>query len=325
MSGTRIATIICWAVSALVLIGLLVWFILSFVVGGNGILGNINFMGIGIGGTQNLSGPFVSQGTQTADTTGINSMNISWVAGDITVTPHDGNSIEVTEYAQRDLRENERLHMSTNGSTLTIRFRESNNVLRNMPRKNLEVLVPRELSENLTTLTINTTSGNIRADSFEASTLNINSVSANIEISNIVSQTTDISTTSGNLTASSIRAGLLDINSVSGDMTITETIATILDTGTTSGRLNATGEFDRIDTNSVSGDKTIRSTTVPSTISSGTVSGDINVHIPNTGEITVSHSAVSGRFSSEVPARIQNGAAYSFSSVSGDTNIYALG
>jgi len=193
-----------------------------------------------------------------------------------------------------------------------------------MPRKNLEVLVPRALSENLTRLDISTTSGNVRADNFEAATLNINSVSANIEINNIVSQITDITTTSGNTTARGIRTGTLDINSVSGDMTISEAVVTVLDTGTTSGRLNATGEFDRIDTNSVSGDKTIRSSVVPSAIDSGTVSGDISIYIPETGEITVSHSAVSGRFSSEVSVRMQSNAAYSFSSVSGNTSINTL-
>ena len=325
MNGTKIATIICWAISALVLMGLLIWFIISFVIGGNGVFGNINISGFNFGVSENLTGPFVGQGTQTADTSGIDSIDISWVAGGITVIPHDGNTIEVTEYAQRNLRDNERLSMSTDGSTLKIRFRESNNIIGNMPRKNLEVHVPHELSENLTTLAISTTSGYVNANGFEAQTVKISSVSANIDIANIVSQTTDISTTSGDLTASSLRSGLLDLNSVSGNMTISDTIATVLDIGTTSGRLNATGEFNRVNSSSVSGDKTIRSSAVPSEMKISTTSGDANIYIPNTGEITVSHSAVSGKFSSDVPVKMQSGAAYTFSSVSGDTKIHTLG
>ena len=324
MNGTKVATIICWAISALVLTGLIIWFIISFVIGGNGLFGGIiNIPGINFGSTENLSGAFVSQGTQEANTTSIDSINISWVAGEVTLTPHDGNAIEVTEYAQRNLRDNERLQMNTEGSTLTIRFRERVNI-GNMPRKNLEVLVPRELSENLEALTISTTSGNVKVDSFEAQTTKLNSVSANINISNIVSQLIDISTTSGDIGASSVRTGKLDTSTVSGDLTATETIATILDINSTSGRTNATGEFDRIDASSVSGDKTIRSSAVPSQVRISTTSGDTNLYIPNQGEITVNHSAVSGRFSSEVSVRIQNSAAYNFSSVSGDTNIYVM-
>jgi len=330
MNTTKIITIICWAISAIVLIGLIIWFLTGSIIGIGTNFRDINIFGFNFGGIQSLSGPFTSQGTQTADTTGIDSINISWVAGDVILIPHDGSAIEVTESAQRDLRDNERLQMSTSGGTLTIRFRERLTTGRT-PRKNLEVLVPQNLSKNLTKLTISTTSGNVKTEDFNAETVNLSSVSADIQLADFVSNIIDVSTTSGKVTANDVRAGLLDISSVSGDITTPEAIATTLKISTTSGRTNASGSFERVNVSSISGNTTIKSTAIPDTINISSVSGNIDVHIPNNanlpnnGEITVSHSAVSGRFASEVPVRMQNGAPYSFSSVSGDTNIHALG
>jgi len=329
MSTTRIITIVCWVVSIIVLSGLAIWFITGTIFGiggfnmGNGWVSGINIDGIG--GFESLSGPYESQGTQTIDSTGLNTIDINWVAGEITVIPHDGNEIRVTEFAQRQLRDRETLTASTSGGTLTIRFRERGNFSRRMPRKNLEVLVPHELSESLTRLSVSTTSGQVNVNDFEATTLNISSVSASIDVTNITSQTVNINTTSGAITATSIRADKLDASSVSGNFTLTETYASTLDLSTTSGRTNASGEFDRVGASTVSGNINIRSTIAPSRFNSSSVSGDIELHIPIQETITVSHSAVSGRFSSEVPVTMQSGAAYSFSSVSGNTNIYAIG
>ena len=321
MTTTRVITIICWAVSALVLIGLLIWFLTGTVFG---TWGSNWFSGINIGNIENLSGSFSSQSTYKADPSNIHTIDINWVAGEVTVIPHDGDEILVTESAQRDLRENERFRTSTDGGTLTVRFRERGSTPRNMPRKNLEVLVPHSLSEDLTRLNINTTSGSVKTDNFNATTVKISSVSASVNISGFVSQGIDINTTSGAVTASSIRAGRLDISSVSGAANISDSLVTTLDVSTTSGRTNATGEFDRVDVSTVSGSTTIRSTSAPSRLSVSSVSGATDIYIPDTGVITVSHSAVSGRFSSEVPVTMQSGAAYSFSSVSGNTSIHIL-
>jgi len=325
MNTTRVITMICWIVSALVLIGLLIWFLTGSIFGiGGGSMFNW-FRGINIGGFENLTGPFISQGTQTSDASNIHSLDISWVSGEITVIPHDGNDIQVTEYTQRDLKDNERMHINESGGTLTIRFRERSNISVNMPRKNLEVLVPHSLSDDMTKLKISTTSGNINVENFKTATADISSVSASIDTANLTSKSIDISTTSGAISVSSVRADETKISSVSGAISLTDAFVITLDTNTTSGRTNVTGEFDKVDVSTVSGGTTVKSAIIPSRINVSSVSGGTDVYIPNTGEITVSHSAVSGKFSSDIPVKIQSGAAYNFSSVSGSTNIYVLG
>ena len=325
MSGLKIVTVICWIITALVLAGLVIWFLTGSVFGGwFGNWGDNMPFGINIGGIQNLTGPFTTQGNETISTSGLNTIKVNWVAGEITVIPHDGNDVQITEFAQRDLKDNERMRVTINGSALNIEFRDKGNFRGNMPRKNLEVLVPRALSESLTDLTVNSTSGNIKVEDFNTGRATISSVSSSIILNRINSNSIDISTTSGSINATAIRTEKLNTSSVSGATNLSDVYAPDLNCSTTSGGINVSGEFDKIEVSSVSGGTVITSTTVPGKINVSSVSGGINLYIPDTGEITVSHSAVSGRFTSEIPAIIQNNAAYNFSSVSGSTSVHIL-
>jgi len=311
MNAMKIVTMICWIITAVVLTGIALWFFTG------DIFGDWSFI-------ENLTGPFETDGTYSVIADGIDSININWVSGEVTVIPHDGDDIKIIEYAQRKLSDNEKLRYTVSGSTLEIRFRDRGFSGR-MPRKRLEVFVPRELSENMTLLSVNSTSGSIRVEDFETASLNLSSVSGAISISGIVSPRIDLGTTSGAVNAASVRAGRLDAGTVSGAIAITDSLISSVNLSTTSGSSSASGDFDKVDVSTVSGGTTIRSSTVPSRLGVSSVSGGASVYIPNQGAITVSHSAVSGRFSSEVPVTMQSGAAFNFSSVSGSTNIYALG
>jgi len=327
MNATKIFTIVCWVISALVLVGLTIWFLTGSIFGGwiNN-FGSNNILGTGFS-IQSLTGPFDNRYSEAVNTTDLHSIRIDWVAGEVTIIPHNGNDIQITESAQRSLGNNEQMRISTNDGTLNIRFREQGAFgIINMPRKNLEVLVPHGLSEDLRNLSVSTTSGSVYTRDFNATTFNVSSVSATVDVSGIVSNTIDISTTSGTITATSVRAGRLNAGSVSGAVDISEAYVTALDISTTSGRTIAEGEFERVDVSTVSGNTTIRSRVVPAAMDISSVSGAMDIYIPNLGEIAVNHSAVSGRFSSAIPVIMQGrAAAYSFSSVSGNTNIHLWG
>jgi len=326
--STRVITIICWSISALVLIGLLTWFLVGSIFGNWGWFSNsdtnFNLFGINIGGFENLSGPFEVQTVKNEGTTDVHSISIGWVAGEIKVIPHSGTDIQVTESAQRKLNDNERMRVFENNGTINIEFRERGNFRGRMPRKNLEVLVPQELSESLTLLAVNTTSGKINISGFEATKLNVSSTSSAIEVSDIISTNADFNTTSGSIRVINIRADKIDVSSVSGGVVLSSATVANIDLSTTSGAIAVAGEFDRVNTSTVSGAVSITSDKVPSRIDSSSVSGGVTVYLPNDGEITVSHSAVSGRFASDIPVIMQGNAAFNFSSVSGSTNIYVL-
>jgi hypothetical protein len=280
MSTTRVVTIVCWIVSALVLIGLVIWFITGSIFGvalgrwGN----NMNFM-INIGGSiERLTGPFQSRGTQAAAATGIERININWTAGEVMVIPHDGNEIIITEFAQRELEDFERLSISTDGRALTIRYTERTNI-RRMPQKRLEVLVPHALSENMRMLSIDTVSSGVNVTDINASKLDCETVSGSIELSGVFAN--------------------VSIDSVSGRVNLVNSAQNaVVDAETISGRVDVSGYFDRVEANTVSGSVSISSAQIPSSLRVDSISGGITIALPSDATISVNHSSVSGRLSS---------------------------
>ena len=359
----RIVTIVCWIISAIVLVGLAVWFLNGSVFGVWPGGWNSNwFSVINIGGWEVLSGPYKAVGEYSYGVTSVDSLNIDWISGEVTVKPYDGNDIRITEFAQRDLRENERLYVSTLSGTLTVKYIERSNSFK-MPQKKLEVLIPRALSENLKKLTADNVSGAVIIENAGADALSTSTMSGSINISNSTAQTLYVDSTSGSLTVVDVRADSMELNSMSGSIRISESTAKTLDCNTTSGSVNVSGVFDSVkqssmsgrlslenfasvstvkadttsgsldlsgsfnsvNADSMSGSITITSTIIPGALTADTTSGSITVKVPNDGAITVDHSSVSGRFSSDIPVVMQkSGAQFKLSSMSGSTRIIEL-
>jgi len=303
MSTIKIATIICWIITAVVLVGLVIWFLTGSIFGAwNDGMGN---WGIGFNSFENLTGPFDADGTYSVESAGVDSIKIDWVAGEVSIKPHDGNDIRLVEYAQRELRDNEKLRYTTSGSTLEIRYTERS-IRGRIPRKQLEVLVPRELSGNMHSLSIATVSGGVNVNDISASILNCEAVSGDLRLSGTFND--------------------VDINSISGRITLENSAKnTVLNVESVSGRMDLSGDFQRVDVDTVSGSVTVTSTVTPSSLSANSVSGDFAIIIPDEASISVNHSSVSGRLSSDIPVTMESrGAQFEISTVSGSTNIHAL-
>jgi DUF4097 and DUF4098 domain-containing protein YvlB len=301
MKSIRVITLVCWIVTAVVLCGLVVWFLTGTTFGLRTGDGGWS-VGLNSGGWESLSGPFEEVGSHSVDPAGLNSIKVNWVAGEITVKPHDGSAILITEFAQRELRENEKLRVDNSGGTLTIRFRERNFSGR-MPQKRLEVLVPRELSESLHNLSVDTVSGDVNIESINAAMLTSGTTSANINATGAFNAV-DLGSVSGRITLS---------NSVYGSAAGIETV---------SGAVSIAGSFNTAVINSVSGSITAATAMAPSSFKVETVSGSVTITMPDGESVSVSHSSVSGRFSSEVPVTMESrGAQIEISTVSGSATI----
>ena len=365
MKAMRIVTIACWAIAAIALAGLAVWFLTGSVFG----IGSESrsfglfsgFSGLSIGGWERLTGPYKPVGVYTQVDAGIDSLYIDWIAGDVTVKPYDGNEFQITEFAQRELRENEQLIISASNGTLKIQFRENGRVLL-MPEKRLEVLVPRALSESFKSFTTDNTSGGVFIDRINAGVLKADTISGRISITSCRSETLDLSSTSGSVTVASVTTNYMSINNISGSIRVTESVAKTLDCDTTTGSHNISGSFDNarlnsisgrislengigistvtaesgsgsidlsgafsvVNTESISGSIKIKSDVVPDSLKVDTTSGGITVTVPDEGPITVNHSMISGRFSSDIAIIVKDGdARFSFSSISGSIRIIA--
>ena len=363
MRTMKIVTIACWTVTALVIIGLAAWFLTGTLFGIRTNRWNTNWsFGLNVGGWETLTGPFELVGAYSVGVDGLDSLNVDWIAGQVTVKPHDGNEIQIKEYAQRELNDNENLVFSTSGSMLTIRYHEPG-VVGRVPQKRLEVLIPRPLCEAFGRLTVDSVSGGVAVSDINADVFETKSTSGSIEHSNITSRTFNIDSTSGSITLSSVNSGDMRINSLSGSIRVYDSDAKSLVCDSTSGSINISGDFnsskikslsgritldnsasrsalnlestsgsleisgsfENVSTKSLSGSVSIRSTVVPASLNVDTTSGSITIAVPNEGEISVHHSSTSGKLSSDIPIIIQNrDARFELSSLSGSAKILAI-
>lgn len=316
MKNARIITIACWLVTAIVLSGLVIWFI-----SGNlfGISTGVNFS---IGGIDTLTGSFNVVGTYTVPDDNIDSIDVNWVAGAISITPYDGNEIKITEYARRDLKDNEKLIYKVSDGKLEIQYASPSFSI-NMITKKLELLVPEAVADKLNTLDVDATSAELIVRGLEAKSFIVSETSGDSQISDIKSDKAKLHSVSGTFDITGLTTAELTLGTVSGEINLTDVTADSVLSNTTSGEQLLGGTFKDIDAGSVSGEIYITSTINPDRIICGTTSGDIRVTIPGNTDLTVSYSTVSGNFNSEIPVKTGGSAAYRFTSTSGDINLKA--
>ena len=166
----------------------------------------------GTGASASLDLPYHTEYTVPAD--GITELDLSWISGDVTVQPWNGESIRLEEDSEVELSEDYRLVCTVEDGTLDVRFdaKPGRNVTW---RKILTVWLPEALAESL-------------------AQLDVESVSAEVTVLDLTAAELDIETVSGGVYT---RGGFgeLDFSSVSGDMTLETNETFRLDAETTSG------------------------------------------------------------------------------------------
>jgi len=319
MSKTRIVTVVCSIISVLALVGLLLWFLFgtTFGLARDGFSFSFNFGDV-------RSGAFEVQNVHQIPTGDIDAVSINWTSGNIIIEPHDGDQIQITEFATRALRSGEQARVGTGGGTLTVAFQEDRNI-RRMPSKNLEVLVPRALY--LDGLSINSTSGRVSVYDIDIYDLRIDSTSGRMDITGVTAGTVNIDSTAGRVYMASTSADRIDLRSTSGRVEFSRVTAQDMNIDTTSGRQDFNGSFyGNINLRSITGRIAFTSNVVPNDLAAHATSGRLEITVPSGDPISVQQSTTAGRFSSEIPVITQSGADAQFrlSTTSGRISIYAL-
>jgi len=297
------------------LLGLLVWFLIG---------GFFNFgftLGDGFG-----VGTFDVVGSYSVPAENVHSLDVDWTAGRVYIGTHSGSDIQVTEFARRNLRDGEEMSLNVDDGTLTIEFVERRVLRGNMATKQLEILIPRSMSENFEEFRVNTVSGRVEISEIGAGDFAVSTTSGRVELRDITSQTLSASTTSGRIELSAVQAEGITLRTVSGRIETFHTEADRLQTQTTSGRHELSGTFGEVNARSTSGRIEITSQIVPESLTARAASGRIAVTVPGGEAISVQHSTGSGRFSSAIPVITHGGAGAQFdlSTSSGRISIYEL-
>ena len=194
----------------------------------------------------------------------ITALDIDWVAGDVKIMVTDGEEIVVTEHADRGIPEEYALCVETDN---TLRIRYSNDVWGiDMPEKDLTVLLPRTVAENLTAV-------------------DLSGVSADFAVGKLtVRDAFSFDTTSGKLEMQSMNAP--------------QAKATV---SSVSGKVELDGSFREVKAGSTSGEIDLMLRNAPAAVEVSTVSGEVDVELPAGTGFTLDYSTVSGELECDFP------------------------
>ena len=223
----------------------------------------------------------------------IKNIDIDWISGKVKVEEYSGNTIEFYEEESSSLDEDEKMRYLVEDGSLKIKFKKSKKFISSFLNKNKTIIIkiPSSVSGGLNSFVLNT-------------------VSSNVEVNNLVANNVSIEVVSGDI----------DINNVKSELLYVETI---------SGSVNISGAIDFIESEGVSGKITMDLENCPKEIKSETISGSINIYIPENDGFTAKYESVSGKFTSDFnvtmtknKAVYKNGKSnFDFESVSARINI----
>ena len=194
----------------------------------------------------------------------ITALDIDWVAGDVKIMVTDGEEIVVTEHVDRGIPTEYALCVETDN---TLRIRYSNDVWGiDMPEKDLTVLLPRTVAENLTAV-------------------DLSGVSADFAVGKLtVRDAFSFDTTSGKLEMQSMNAP--------------QAKATV---SSVSGKVELDGSFREVKAGSTSGEIDLMLRNAPAAVEVSTVSGEVDVELPAGTGFTLDYSTVSGELECDFP------------------------
>lgn len=196
-------------------------------------------------------------------------IEIEWAAGSILIQPADVEEIEISETEVSD--EKYAMRWKHTGNKLTIQFCEETFVnsfgINNFPTKDLTIFVPQDWS----------------CDSLE-----IDAASATLEVNDLTIREVEIDTASGTCNFDNCDVNKLDLDTASGDVRFV-------------------GSLDILDCDAASASVYAVLDNVPTRMDMDSMSGDLDITLPETAGFTVTMDTMSSDFTSDFETTIKNG------------------
>ena len=265
MKVSAIIRIIIWTLVALIFTGILVSAIFFRDLFSDG-------WSIGINSTTFYTdADSYSIGGGEIDASDIDSIELTWICGEVKFEIYDGDKISISESGEIN-NDDDKLRYLVKDKKLIIQFEKSKNFEISLGntynKKTLTLKLPKSLAENLNTVDIENVSSNITMNDIKLNKLDIENVSGEVKMKNITAIDISLETVSGGADTENIIAKNLNCNTVSGN-------------------LKMRGSFTDVDAESVSGDIEVYSKEKVNSADVETVSGDFEITIPENSGFTV--------------------------------------
>lgn len=234
-----------------------------------------------------------TMGGAALDADGIETIDIAWTAGRVTVCYHDEDTIVISETSNRELDEKTTMYYWANGGTLKVKFAKSGQWNLDGVSKELTVCLPEGMQ--LKELIVDSASADVLADEIAAEKAVIETASGDVKLGAAqISESAKISTASGDVTAE-LTGKLKEFSA--------ETV---------SGAVDVTAEeAEKLKADTVSGDVRFVMKKTPDSLSADTVSGNVALCLPQAADFTLELDTVSGSVNSSLAMKI-DGDSYIF-------------
>lgn len=200
----------------------------------------------------------------------VEKIDLSWIDGKVEFAHHDGDGIVISEAAGK-LETDQMLHWLVDGDTLYIKYAASGFKTGKNLNKALSVSLPKDIE--ITDVTLNVVSSDVRLDELTAERISIQTVS-------------------GDLEGAFKQADKLTVNTVSGTVSA------------------AAEQVEDVSVSTVSGNAAFRFETAPKKIDIDSVSGNATIYLPENAGFHAQMDSVSGDVSGSLPMELKDKETY---------------
>ena len=241
-------------------------------------------------------------------------LEVKWLDGPVTVGLSPDEKVHVVERTYKPLSEGERMEVSLSSGKLSVRwdgqwFRRWINIgWFGKLNKELEVLLPQRVAENLEEIKVENTSDYLAVTDCGAEKLEVSSVSGSVSVDQCMAEQLQASTVSGELVLTGVRGTeKLSANTTSGEVSVKGGYAQELEITTVSGGVLYEGEAEKLHASTVSGTMRVNAKNCPEEAHMESVSGDLYLGLPENAGFTAEYSSVSGEFATDFPCEKTGG------------------
>ena len=220
----------------------------------------------------------------------VKKLDIEWISGDVTVKVYDGDEVKLEESGAID-EDADKMRTYLGDGTLYVRYAKSGmRWFGSIFSKSLTLYLPEKYASALDKITLNAVSSDVKTEG------------------DIVCREFRFEGVSGKISMPSLSCDTVDIDTVSGNVTIS-------------------GKIGKIDVDAVSSNLTLRLSDAPRNVDMSTVSGRVDMTIPEDCGFSADLDSVSGviRINSQnvgkSHVRGDGASIFDFESVSGDVRI----
>lgn len=249
---------------------------------------------------------------------GVESLEIKWLDGPVTVGQSPDGQIHITERCAKELDEDRQMAVTVKSGKLTVCwdgqwFRRWFNVnlgwLGGWMEKELEVLLPAGLAGDLGELRVENTSGTLLVTDCTAGQVEVSTVSGRLTLQNCRGEEkVDLSSISGDvILEDGADIPALSVSTVSGGVKVQGVASGELTVSTVSGDCRYQGAAEELHMDTVSGRIEAALSNCPQEAAMDSVSGGLWLELPESAGFVVDYSSVSGDFETDFPIEKSGG------------------